>query len=187
MVIATCLLGATLLVGSPGSEATGAVTEIVIYGLVAAVCALSLAYIISLRFIQSDRALTLHAYVQVSGDAVFAAILVVLTGGTASVFTFLFSLWIVLSAGILYRRGAMVVATISAVLLIILGLFEMRAVGAGTLLSRLLQQGVVITPVDEVELAANYGATVYNVLVNLVAFYMVAFLSGYLADKNATM
>jgi two-component system sensor histidine kinase PilS (NtrC family) len=75
------------------------------------------------------------------------------------------------------------VATISAVLLIILGLFEMRAVGAGTLLSRLLQQGVVITPVDEVELAANYGATVYNVLVNLVAFYMVAFLSGYLADN----
>lgn len=178
VVIASCLLGATLLVGSPG----GTSTEVVIYALVAAVCGLSLTYIIWLRFIRSHRQLTVHAYAQITGDTLFAAILVILTGGTASVFTFLFSLWIVLAAGILYRRGAMVVATISATLLVILGLFEMRAVGAGSLLSRLLQQGVVVSPSDEFELAANYGATAYNVLVNLVAFYMIAYLSGYLAD-----
>ncbi|MCB9727519.1 MAG: PAS domain-containing protein [Deltaproteobacteria bacterium] len=184
MVIASCLLAATLLVGSPGrgAAADSTLIERVIYGLVAGVCFLSVAYIFSLRLLSSHRQLTRHAYIQLTGDAFFAAILVVLTGGTSSVFTFLFSLWIVLAAGILYRRGALYVATISAVLLVVLGLFEMRAVGAGSALSRLLHQGVVVAPTDEVELAATYGATVYNVLVNLVAFYMVAFLSGYLAD-----
>ena len=187
VVVVSFLLAATALLGAVGAaeqpNAAGT-TEALIYGLVGVVYVLSIGYAIALRLLTGEPALVRLAYLQLAGDALFAATLVLITGGTSSVFTFFFSLSIVLAAVILYRHGALAIATLSGLLLVGIGLVELGVVTGDGLfgeLRRLLFGD--IQPLSADEQAANYGAVVTNLVVNVVAFYAVALLASWLADQ----
>jgi two-component system, NtrC family, sensor histidine kinase PilS len=181
VVVVTFLLAATALFGLTQHEPSRGIlsAEGALYALVASVYLLSVGYAIALRVLTDLRHLLLLAYLQLTGDALFAAVLVMVTGGTASVFTFFFSLSIVLAAIILYRAGAIYAATVSSAMLIVIGLIEAGFIGP-TEWMNMIRRDALLTG----EAVADVGSAVaYNLVVNVIAFYAIAMLASYLADQ----
>jgi len=184
IALATVLLGATALIEWQAriQSSASVATEVTIYRLVAIVCALSLVYVFALKLVFGRRQLMSLAYVQLCGDALFASALVFITGGTASVFTFFFSLTIVLAAIILFRPGAITLATLSSLLLLLIGMTEMGILSESSFLTDMRLSGV--GPLDPVGTEEQSITTIAkNLVVNVVAFYVIAFLASYLADQ----
>ena len=184
IAVVTVLLGATALIEWQArvQSSSSVTTEVTIYRLVAMVCALSLIYVFALKLVFGRRQLVSLAYVQLCGDALFAAGLVFITGGTASVFTFFFSLTIVLAAIILFRAGAITLATLSSLLLLLIGMTEMGILSEPSALIDVRLSG--IGPLDPVGTEEqSIPSIAKNLVVNVVAFYVIAFLASYLADQ----
>ena len=181
VTVVTFLLAATVFFGLTQSEAIPILssTEGLLYAMVALVYLASVFYALVLRLSTQFEALKRLAYVQLIGDALFAGGLVMVTGGTSSVFTFFFSLSIMLAAIILYRRGALFIASVSALLLMLIGLVEVGLIGEGVWLARLRQE-TLAEGIPSTELT---NSVIYNISVNMVAFYAIAFLASYLVDK----
>ena len=115
IAIVTVLLGAAAaVVLKSDTEDLGRVEQ-VLYGLILATYAASLAYLFVLR--KTRRIRDRFAYVQISGDVLIAACLVYLTGGAESIVVFMFPLTVVSAAVVLYRRGAVVSAVLSSLAL----------------------------------------------------------------------
>ena len=109
------------------------------------------------------------AYFQLLGDLVLVSILVYLSGGPYSVFNFLYLVIIGTSAFLLFRAGAVVVATTGALLY-----------GA---LVELLAKGVLpVPPLAPVPEWASPSVS-YNLIVTIAGFYGVAFMTAYLSEK----
>ena len=89
VTVVTFLLAATVFFGLTQSEAVPILssTEGLLYAMVAIVYLASLVYALLLRLSTQFESLKRLAYVQLTGDAVFAGGLVMVTGGTSSVFT----------------------------------------------------------------------------------------------------
>jgi two-component system sensor histidine kinase PilS (NtrC family) len=184
VALVTVLLAATALIEWQARIQTSAsaATEVTIYRLVAAVCGMSLIYVVALKLVSGRRQVVALGYVQLCGDAVFAAALVFITGGTASVFTFFFSLTIVLASILLLRTGAITLATLSSLLLLVIGMTEMGILDEGALLADMRLVGV--GPLDPVGTEEQSITTITkNLIVNVVAFYAIAVLASYLADQ----
>ena len=184
VAVVTVLLGATALIEWQArvQSSSSVTTEVTLYRLVAMVCGLSLIYVFALKLISGRRQLVSLAYVQLCGDALFAAALVFITGGTASVFTFFFSLTIVLAAIILFRAGAITLATLSSLLLLLIGMTEMGILSESSALIDVRLSGVgPLDPAGTEEQSITGIAK--NLVVNILAFYVIAFLASYLADQ----
>jgi two-component system sensor histidine kinase PilS (NtrC family) len=82
--------------------------------------------------------LRLLAVAMVVQDSLFSAIVVVVTGGTQSAFTFFFSLTIVISSIVLARWGSVLAVSLSLVLLGLCGLYEARVLTYPSLILDLL-------------------------------------------------
>lgn len=179
LVISVMMAATVVLQGSPG---TGEIFEPTvlgtIYTLAIGMYLASVAYILVLMRTRRRRALLNLTWVQLAGDLVFSWSIVWLTGGTGSVFSFFFSLAVVTAALVLYRRGALAMATGSFGAFLILGALE---------LSRGLRQALEpflgwLLPFDHL-VGAGGPATGYNIAVNGIAFYAIAFLSSYLSEQ----
>jgi two-component system sensor histidine kinase PilS (NtrC family) len=125
--------------------------------------------LLSALVVRARRAEQLCVRLQPAWDVVYATALVYLSGGALSPFATLYPLAIVGGAILLQRRGALVIATASSF--------------AYGLLADLQFYGL-LTPLNPFPLdEADRGALVLQLLFNLVAFYAVAVLSGYLAEE----
>lgn len=109
------------------------------------------------------------AYFQLLGDLVLVTILVYLSGGPYSVFNFLYLVIIGTSAFLLFRPGAVVVATMGA--LFYGGVVELLAKGV-----------LPLPPLAPVPEWASPRVR-YNLVVTIAGFYGVAFMSAYLSEK----
>jgi two-component system sensor histidine kinase PilS (NtrC family) len=109
------------------------------------------------------------AYLQIFGDLALVTVLVYCSGGPYSVFNFLYLVVIGTSAFLLYRIGAVVLASAGAVLY-----------GA---VVQMLASGILPAP----PLAPAYDWTGprvrYNLAVTVAGFYGVAFMVSYLSEK----
>jgi two-component system sensor histidine kinase PilS (NtrC family) len=115
-----------------------------------------------------------EAYVQVLGDLGLVCVLVYSSGGPSSVFTFLYLVVIGAAAFLLYRTGAVVVASVAALLH---GL--MVELTAYEVLSR---PTFSPPPVP----AWGLGRAAYNLAITVIGFYGVAFMVSYLSEKLHT-
>lgn len=110
-------------------------------------------------------------YLQIVWDLFFVTALLLITGGISSPFSFLYLLSIINTSIMLSRRDAIFTASLSAILygsILDLQYYGMLApLGLNYLPARLL--------------GANY--VLYTIFVNIVAFYLTAFLTGYLAEQ----
>lgn len=163
LAFATFLLGAALLVrlgpGEPGGYAIHP-----LYGFTAAIYALSALYLTLGRWVGA-RAL---AHVQVLGDVAGVSTLIYITGGLASIFGFLYFPVIIAASALLYRGGAMLAATASALLFaLVLG----------------LQFTGYLNPPFAPPGLPNAAGLLYKLLTHAAAFYLVAGLSAYLAEE----
>jgi two-component system sensor histidine kinase PilS (NtrC family) len=113
----------------------------------------------------------LFAYVQLLFDVFFVTALIYVTGGIESIFSFMYILTIINAAIMLYRRGGLLMASASSICY-------------GSLLD--LQYFGFIHPfyTRAFELMTySIGYYFYTLLMNIAAFYVVAFLSSYLAEE----
>jgi two-component system sensor histidine kinase PilS (NtrC family) len=143
-------------------------TEQVLYGLILATYVASLGYLFVLRNGRgiNDR----FAYLQISGDVLIAGCLIYLTGGAESIVLFMFPLAVVSAAVVLYRRGALVAAALSSVVLafVVLGL----NLGLLPPASPSLSQG-----------AMPFSRLAFVLLANVSAIFLTAALASYLAEQ----
>jgi two-component system sensor histidine kinase PilS (NtrC family) len=167
-VVATLLLGATAIVQIKESQIFHYISPFILYFFIGFTYALTLVYAFLLRRIQR---LQVFAYGQILADVFFVTLLIYLTGGIESVFSWVYLLPIFGASAILYRRGGLLVASASSMLY-------------GTLLDLEFYQ--VILPLgSRFALPVGYKSSYvfYLMAVNIIAFYLVAILSAYLSEQ----
>ena len=166
-LISTLLLGgATVMqVKAPGSFPVNP-----FFFLIALCYALAIVYAAALRVVDRHRWLV---DLQLACDAIIVSAFITLTGGITSLFSLLYVLPIIAGSTVGYRRGGLLVATLSAA--IFSGLVAVQYLTA----AHLLQFSWL--PVDAADLPARPVAQ-YIVALNLFGFFGVALLSGSLAE-----
>src|SRR6185503_19007334 len=109
-VIGTILLGSALVlqIRSPGSFRVDP-----FFFLIGLIYGLTVVYSLTLRFIDRYRWLL---DLQLAGDALIVSAFIYFTGGITSYFTSLYVLPVIAASTIQFRRGALLVATLSTVL-----------------------------------------------------------------------
>lgn len=137
--------------------------------LLAVIYLTNIIYIFLIKFLNRIR---LQAYFQLFFDTVFITVFIYTTGGIDSIFSFLFILNII-SAGIIFsRKGGIFIASASSILY-------------GLMLD--LHYYGLIHPIESRFHYAsdNYNSAFlfYTILVNMVAFYLVGYLSGFLTEQ----
>ena len=164
LLFATFLLFATVVVQARAYPSFSNTSLASLYILTGAIYFLTLCYALLLDRIKKY---ILFAYVQLLFDVFFVTALIYVTGGIESIFSFMYILTIINAAIMLYRRGGLLIASASSI-------------GYGSLLD--LQYFGVIHPyytrASEL-MTYTIGYYFYTLLMNIAAFYLVAFLSSY--------
>jgi two-component system, NtrC family, sensor histidine kinase PilS len=166
--ISAVLLGTATFarVTAPGSFAVDP-----FFFLIGLIFALTITYAITLTFVDERRWLV---DVQLAGDAIIVSAFIYFTGGIVSYFTSLYVLPIVAASVLQFRRGGLMVATLSTVLYIGLVMSQYLA-AAGLLADPVLAANTVALPARSL--------AQYTVALNVFGFYAVALLSGSLAEN----
>ena len=163
VLMITVLLGSTLLVNVNDADFLSDPGTRTMLGLIIGTYAATIIYALVVTRTRYYRA---FAYVQLLGDLGTTLVLVTLTGGSESVFLFMFSLTVMTSAIVLFRQGALILATVAA--LLVLGVTAQGwfvAVDAGRLT------------------ALEARSMVLSMMTNVVALYLVALLAGHLSEQ----
>ena len=106
------------------------------------------------------------AYIQLFIDVLAANMLIYLTGGIESWFSFIMPLTVISASTVLNRRAGYIIATFNSILY-------------GTIIDL---QYYNLLPI-EYDLMLTEKDFLYNIFAHISAFYMVAFLSGYLSSR----
>jgi two-component system sensor histidine kinase PilS (NtrC family) len=164
------LLGSTIIFQLGTSDSFLATSLLVLYGLIGGIFLLSCIYIVLLAFIRNN---LLFAYLQVAVDTVIVTLILFVTGGYASVFSFLYLVVIIYSSILLPRWGVMVIAAICSI-------------QYGVMID--LEYYGIIKPMameGSFSAVAFLGKTVlFKVLAIIIACFAVAILSGFLAEQT---
>ena len=118
-VVISVVLGLSLWLGWRAEVAATAPSQLMLVGVVVVTYLGTIVYAVLLRGgVAAERLV----WPQLAGDLVVTTALVYVTGGAQSAYTFLFALSVVGAGAVKFRRGALVVAAVSAVLMIAVGL-----------------------------------------------------------------
>ncbi|HCF59778.1 MAG TPA: PAS domain-containing sensor histidine kinase [Myxococcales bacterium] len=166
-VVTVLLAAAAAAVLRSDAEDLGRVEQ-VLYGLILATYAASLGYLFVLR--KTKRIKDRFAFVQITGDVLIAACLVYLTGGAESIVAFMFPLTVVSAAVVLYRRGAIVAAVLSSILLAV--------VTVGLNAKLLPPPSPSLVPAS-----MPLGRLAFVLLAHISAIFLAAALASYLAEQ----
>jgi two-component system sensor histidine kinase PilS (NtrC family) len=167
LVVSTVLLGSAIAVqvNSPGAFPVNP-----FFFLIGLAYALSVIYLGAVRFVGRRPWLI---DLQLSGDALIISAFVYVTGGITSYFSSLYLLAIIAASRFRSRRSALRLATLSALLyLLLVGLQYLHALG--------YLQGLWLNETRS-DLPSGWLAQ-YTIGINLFGFYAVALLSGSLAE-----
>ncbi len=171
ILFSTLLLASTVVLHLGEGRSLVTPPLLSLYGLVGGVFLLSLVYALLLPRIRRELP---FAYLQLALDTLTVSLIILLTGGFASIFSFLYLVVIIYSSMLLYRLGSLVVATLCALQYALL-------VGAEYLgdLRAFEISGQVLSALD-------YTAShvLYKVTITVLACYAVALLSSLLAEQT---
>lgn len=127
---------------------------------------LTIVYALVLRRITKEPSLIVFGYVQIILDIIAETVLLYMTGGISSMFSFMFPLSILSGGIVLSRRACYIIATLGSFLY-------------GTILNLQFYK-ILKVAVPPIFSARDFF---YNIFAHVVAFYLIAFLGGYLAEK----
>jgi two-component system, NtrC family, sensor histidine kinase PilS len=167
-IISTILLGSAIFmqVTAPGSFAVNPY-----FSLIGLTYALTIVYAMTLRYVDRYRWLV---DLQLGVDALIVSAFIYFTGGVTSYFTSLYVLPIIAASTIQFRRGGLMVATLSTVLYGGLVLAQYLAASGLRTDPWLISASVVLPPTS----VARYTAAL-----NVFGFFAVALLAGSLANS----
>src|SRR5438270_7969082 len=168
VVISTILLGSAtfMRVTEPGSFAVDP-----FFFLISLTYALSIVYALTLRYVERYRWLV---DLQLSIDALLVSAFIYFTGGVTSYFTSLYVLPVIAASTIQFRRGGLMVATLSTVLYGGLVLAQYLAASGLRTDPWLISASVTLPPGSVAR---------YTTALNVFGFFAVALLSGSLANS----
>lgn len=171
-VFAAVMLGSAVVVAiRPDMDLRlvgGPIRSIIFIAL--AVLVLSAAYAVALNALNRY---ILFAYFQVCVDTLLITLIIFVTGGFSSIFSFLYLVVIVYATMVIYQRGGMVTATLCSI-------------QYGVMVD-LEYYGLIRPFGDDVHfLITNYDwpYVIYKLLFTIAACYAVAFLSGFLSEQE---
>jgi two-component system sensor histidine kinase PilS (NtrC family) len=167
-VISTILLGSATYMQLTGFGSFAADPFFFLIGLT---YALTITYAVTLRFVDRHRWLI---DLQLGGDALIVSAFIYFTGGITSYFTSLYVLPVIAASTMQFRRGGLLVATLSTVLY-----------GGLVMAQYLAASGLRNDPWLAAASVALPPASVarYTVALNVFGFFAVALLSGSLANS----
>ncbi len=143
-----------------------------LYVIIAAVGFLTIAYALLLNRVRN---LQLFAYTQLTIDVALATLIVYITGGTESYLHALYPLTVIGASIILGKRGGFYAASVSSIaygILIDMDFYRMLP----------LKYKLVSSPYPPA-----WEDVLLTVSTNILAFFTVAYLTGYLAERTAKM
>jgi len=167
VIVGTLLLGSATLVqiNRPGMLLVDP-----LFFLIGLTYALSVVYVATLRFVNSHPWLV---DLQLGTDAVLVSAFIYVTGGVTSYFSSLFLLPIIAASTVRFRRGAIQVAILTAILYLAIVSGQYLDVFASLPLTWQLQPPVTLPTLTFAQ---------YTVAINLFGFVAVALLAGSLAE-----
>lgn len=168
VLFVSLLLGASVFLQVRATKTYFGDIQAAHYTLIAAIYFITVFYIFLLKVMQD---LVKLAYLQLLMDTLTASAVIFATGGIESIFSFLYFLTIINGSILLYRRGGMIIASFSSILYSLL--LDLHYYG-------------IIHPIGSLMMfPAMHRSThfFYMIIVNVAAFYVVAFLSSYLAEQ----
>src|SRR5438093_3778300 len=167
-IIGTILLGSAtfMQITAPGSFAVNP-----FFFMIGLTYALTISYALALRFIDRHRWLV---DLQLGLDAFVVSAFIYFTGGITSYFTSLYVLPVIAASTIQFRRGGLLVATLSTVLYGGLVLAQYLAAEGLRTDPWLISASVVLPPGSVAR---------YTIALNVFGFFAVALLSGSLANS----
>jgi len=168
VLLVTLLLGATLLFRLSEYDILTSERRLEFLSLIVGTYSLTIVYIVLMRVIES--AFDTFAYVQLTGDLLVSAVLVVLTGGMESLFLVLLPLCVLAGSVLLYRSGSLYTMLIATALIVLLVIQE--------ILGWWRPEGPVA---DQRVLPVLLSG-----LTNVSAVFLVGMLAGYLSEQART-
>jgi two-component system sensor histidine kinase PilS (NtrC family) len=170
IIFVTVLLGSSILVQFEDRESLISPPFLVLYGLIATVYVLTFVYIIAFKRLGPSLR---FAYAQVGLDTLFVTFLIYVTGGIASVFSFLYLTVIVYASILLYKKGSLIMATLCSI-------------QYGVMID--LEYYGVLKPFNTVDSLSIQGYeesyVLYKIIMTMVACFLVAFLSSLLSQQT---
>ena len=166
VVVVTLLLGSAVAFDAQALSSLSDPKNLILLSLIVGTYLLTIGYAIVLR---KDQHLESLARAQVLNDMVVSVVLVFVTGGLDSLFTFLFFLNIISAAIVAGRGAALVMAGLTSMCL---GTLALDAAGA-----------IEVASFSTTRSNRTLGNLAYSVVVNSVAAFLIALLSGYLSER----
>jgi len=170
VLFTTLLLGSTIVFQLRRSPSFLAEPLPFIYGLTIGIYVLSFVYTIFLRRVKRE---LLFAYVQVVIDTIVVTLIIYVTGGFSSIFSFLYLVVIIYSSMLLFRRGSMIMAALCSIQYGILVDLEYFGI---------LTPFVVEDSMSGLIYTWNYA--IFKILITMVACFAVSFLSSLLSEQE---
>jgi len=168
VVTTTVLLGTTIMVQLRQAILVQDTALVALYGLIGFTYFLTVVYATILpRFTPASA----QAYIQIIGDMVITTVVIYLTGGLESIFSFMYILAVINAGILLKKRGGVITASMA---IIFYGtLLDLHYYGYLHPYYTRLYSPMFFRPVD----------VLFKILINACAFYLVAFLTGYLSQQ----
>ncbi len=166
ILLITVLLGATLVFNFRTEETFSNPSAVFLLGLVAVTYVFTIVYAV---WYKTGRAVALLARVQLSLDLLLWGSVTFATGGTASGFSALFDLWVIVWAVVLGGRAAFHAALLSSAILCIMG--------------ALVQSDLLPLLSDQPASVQSIRAVLYSLAVNVSALFLVALLVNSLVNR----
>jgi two-component system sensor histidine kinase PilS (NtrC family) len=168
-LFATVLLGSSLFVGYNERIPYFKPPLIFLMGISFCILVLSGAYLFILSKIKG--LLFNFGYFQLFIDVLLVSIVILLTGGFASIFSFLYLVVIIYASMITFRRGAMIIATVCCIQYGILVDLEYYGL--------LIPYGF---DARHILMTYSWNYVIYKLIITIAACFAVAALSGYLSE-----
>ncbi|MCP4578435.1 MAG: PAS domain S-box protein [Deltaproteobacteria bacterium] len=170
VLFVSVILGALIIIRFRGTHVDVTQAQSAPYLLLAVIYFTNIVYIFLIKYLGRIR---LQAYYQLFFDTVFITVFIYTTGGIDSIFSFLFILNIISGSILFSRKGGIIIASASSILY-------------GLMLD-LHYYGLIHPLGSRVNIVSDsYSSSFlfYTILVNMAAFYLVGYLSGFLAEQT---
>ena len=170
VIIACLFMGAFISLRIKESKSFFEPVQLYQYGLISAIFVLTFIYALSLKY---SKRLYLIAYIQLIIDTVLITILIFITGGIESIFTCLYPINIIGATLVLYRKGGMVIASLSGILY--------------GLLMDLHYYGILHPLETSLKYPIDYQSSntfFYMITVNICAFFLIGLLTAYPVEQS---
>ena len=167
------LLGSSLALQLSGNAAPVSGLFMPLYRVILAIFACSVIYTVIFRFVRPGG----HpwpAYLQIVGDTGLISVIIHITGGYTSFFSFLYLLVIIIASMLLYKKGALIIA--GACCFEYGLLLYMETIG--------WLEPVIFGSYLQSDIHYSLEGILYKIAITSIACFAVAILSGFLAEQT---